>query len=307
MQIPGSLLNLTVKVIAESLDMNALAVVAGRIVHNYDFHRQTGFSENLTIPRQVAARQFVSDIKKAGLFLKLVEVLVHLHTAGHMGRSYPIKDLRRIISSLRELGIIYDKQNSIFVEDPSQRRTKNWGTLLEGGEYSFALLRLDIVGNSRLVRQYPEDVIQSTYADFRAMVQDAVGYRNGRIWSWEGDGGLVAFFFSNKNLYATFAGMDIVNRLYLYNMMQCRLDAPLGVRLAVHGGMFEYTDNEEDIKRIDVVKKVIDIESTYTPPNSLTVSNTVANHFCKSMLQQFSPVKGPGGTAYYNYSLRWEQ
>jgi hypothetical protein len=48
------------------------------------------------------------------------------------------------------------------------------------------------------VRKYPADVIEKTYEDLRLMVEGAIDKRNGRIWSWEGDGGLVAFFFSHK-------------------------------------------------------------------------------------------------------------
>ncbi len=307
MQIPASMASLTVKALAESLDLQNLKMIADRLFDYYDFNKKTGFSHNLDIPRQVAAKQLVSDVKEAGLFIKLVQVLVDMHTTGYMGKKYPIKHLKEIISLFREKGIIYDIENRMFVEDPAIRKTKNWGTLSEGEQYLFALLRLDIAGNSKLVREYPDDIIQKTYSDFRNIVQNAVDRRNGRIWSWEGDGGLVAFFFSNKNLYATFAGMDIVNQLFLYNQTKCRLKQPLGVRIAVHSGLMDYTNNEEDLKRSDIIKTVTDIEANHTVPNTLTVSDMIVKGFCKSMIEVFEPVITGGSKTYYNYSLRWEQ
>lgn len=306
MQVSAGLANMTEKAIAESLDMQNLKMIADRLFPNYDFNKKTGFSYNLTIPRQVAAKQFISDVKGSGMFIKLVQVLVEMHTTGYMGKKYPIKNLREIISLLRETGIIYDMENRIFVEDPAVRKTKNWGTLTEGEQYLFALLRLDIAGNSKLVREYPDDIIQATYSDFREIVQDAIDKRNGRIWSWEGDGGLVAFFFSSKSLYATFAGMDIVNRLFLYNLTKCRLKQPLGVRIAVHSGLMDYTDNEEELKRSDIVKTVMEIEAGHTGPNTLTVSDMAVKTFCGSLLEQFRPMPA-GNKTYFNYSLEWEK
>jgi hypothetical protein len=305
MKIPASMASLTVKALAESLTLENMKIIADKLFDYYDFNKKTGFSYNLDIPRQVAAKQFVSDVKNEGLFIKLVQILIEMHTTGYMGKKYPIKYLKEIISNIREQGIIYDIENHIFVEDPAIRKTKNWGALNEGEQYLFALLRLDIAGNSKLVREYPDDIIQATYADFRDMVYDAVDRRNGRIWSWEGDGGLVAFFFSNKNLYATFAGMDIVNRLFLYNLTKCRLKEPLGVRIAVHSGLMDYTDKEEDLKRSDIIRTITDIEANYTKPNTLTISDMVAKGFCKSMLEEFKPVT-TGSKTYYNYSLQWE-
>lgn len=306
MKVSGRLTSIVSKSLSESFDLTGLQLIADDIFYNYNFHKQTGFPSNIEVPRQEAAKQLVADTKKTGLFVKLIQVMVDLHTMGHMGRKYPVKNLRFILSHMREAGMIYDQENRLFVENPSIQRTKNWGTLIEGEEYLLAFLRIDIVGNSKLVRKYPDDVIQTTYSDLRAIVEEAISRRNGRIWSWEGDGGLVAFFFSNKNLHATFAGMDIVNRIFTYNFFQCRLDGPLEVRVAVHSGTMPYVDSDEELGKSDIIRRVINIEANHTKPNTLTVSNTVANVFPQKMLQEFDKVKGERSHTYFNYNVKWE-
>ena len=189
MQISAALYNLTEKALMESLDMKAIKVVADMLYPNYDFNKKTGFSHNLSIPRQIAAKQLISDVKKTGMFVKLIQILVEMHTTGYMGKIYPIKNLRDILVRLHDMGLIYDKEKKIFTENQNVRKTKNWGTLSEGEQYLFSFLRLDIAGNTMLLREHPDDVIQETYADFRKIVEDAVDRRNDRIWSWEGDGG----------------------------------------------------------------------------------------------------------------------
>ena len=307
MQISAALYNLTEKALIESLDMKAIKVVADMLYPNYDFNKKTGFSHNLSIPRQIAAKQLISDVKKTGMFVKLIQILVEMHTTGYMGKIYPIKNLRDILVRLHDMGLIYDKEKKIFTENQNVRKTKNWGTLSEGEQYLFSFLRLDIAGNTMLLREHPDDVIQETYADFRKIVEDAVDRRNGRIWSWEGDGGLVAFYFSNKNLAATFTGMEIVNRLFQYNLTECRLGKPLGVRIAAHSGLMEYTDNEENLKRSDVIKAIMNIEANHAEPNTLTVSDMIVSVFSTNLMEQFRPVTMADNKIYYKYCLEWEQ
>lgn len=76
------------------------------------------------------------------------------------------------------------------------------GVLRNGSDYVISMLRLDIVGNTELVRKYSKTLIESTYSDLRQIVEMASDRRNGRIWSWEGDGGIIAFYFGNRNKFA---------------------------------------------------------------------------------------------------------
>lgn len=98
--------------------------------------------------------------------------------------------------------------------------------------------------------------------------------RNGRIWNWEGDGGLAAFYFSQKNNSAVLSAMEIIHELFIYNMVGCRMDERLKVRIAVHSGPCQYRHNFEDISS-DTIKKIVEIEFKYTKPDSVTFSSSV--------------------------------
>lgn len=306
MQIPSSLISLAVKALSESMDLDVMTNLVRELIYDYDLYRATGFRDGMAINRRDAARQIVPDIVKAGLFNNMVSILIQFHTDGFKGRKYPIQYLKDLLRELNELGYLYDKENKIFIEDPSKRRTRNWGAFLAGHEYPLALLRLDIVGNSVLVRKYPENVIQATYADLRKIVEKAIDRRNGRIWSWEGDGGLVAFYFSDKSLLATLSGMEIINELFIYNALHCKLGEPLKIRLAVHFGNCEYTEDPEELMKNDVIKETVQIESKYTKPNSMTLSNTVCSKLDSSILESFQSVSDDPNIKYCGYSIDLE-
>jgi len=306
MKVKPTLINLTVKALAASMGVKIMEVLAKKLVPGYDLYERKGFPESIPIPNIDAARQILTDMNRLELFPDYVNLLIKVQSEGHMGRKYRISYLRDIIKMFAEQGFIYDGINKIFVENPRIRRTRNWGTLRNQEEYIFTFLRLDIVKNSELVRKHPAELIQKTYSDLRDIVDIAIERRNGRVWNWEGDGGLVAFYFSYKNLLAVVSAMEIIHEIFIYNRLFRKLDEPIRVRLAIHNGPCEYSENEEDIKKGETVRKIIEIESGYTKPNSITVSNTVHVTLDTVLADQFKPVEKSGGAKYFYYELQWE-
>jgi len=306
MRVSGWLLHLTNRALAESMDVRSMIHLARRFIRNYDLYERMGFSRNISIPSKDAARQIIQDMKESELVLEFVSTLIKIHESGLGGRKYRVPYLGEMVSEIRKSGLIYDKHTSMFYEDPRVMQTMNWGVLRENEEYIFTFLRIDIVGNSTLVRQHAEDVIKTTYSDLRTIVQTSIIKRNGRIWNWEGDGGLVAFYLSNKNIHAVISAMEILHELHIYNLVRSVLNNPLRVRMAVHSGLCQFRHNFEDIKS-DTIKKIMHLESSCTKPDSISVSSAVYQMLNQTMIEQLRQVSSDTELPYYCYELRWEE
>ena len=179
------------------------------------------------------------------------------------------------------------------------------GVLLEGYEYTICFLRMDVEGNSSLVRKYPQNIIKKTYTDLRSIVNRVIDKRDGRIWNWEGDGGLVAFFFGNRQLNATLCAMEIMHELFMYNLEQCRLDKPLKIRIAVHGGSLEYSGDLENITKSEPVKRVHEIEKKFTKPGTVTMSEPIKVMVDEVVTNEFLAFRD-GNQNYYSYGIELE-
>lgn len=306
MKYSARLHSLCNKGMVESMGIELMIIIARKVFHNYDINKRTGFPDSIPIPKKDAAAQIIRDAESSGRILQLVQVLVEIHLKGHMGREYPITNIREILREMFENGYLYDQECCMFVENSDVQRTRNWGVICEGEDYPFTLLRLDIIGNSKLVRKYPADMVNKAYEELRKIVVTAVEKRNGRIWIWEGDGGVAAFYFSRKNVMALLAGMEIVHDLFLYNITECPFEQHLGVRMAIHSGSCVYTEDLEKLKKSEVIKKAAEIESKYTKPNSLSISNTVWQGFDELIMQMLVPIETGNAEKYYGYELRWE-
>lgn len=308
MKIPSRISSLAIRAVTESMDVNVMIHIAKEIIDGYNLYERTGFRESMVVPQRDAARQIVQDMIKSRRFLYFVSILIIMHTTGYKGRVYNIKHLKEIVAAIKkDLGYTYDADKKLFMEDPSFSLTKNWGALLEDFEYLIAFLRIDIVGNSQMVRKYDDKLIQASYTDLRKIVEKAVIKRNGRIWHWEGDGGLAAFFFGNRNLHATLTGMEVINELYVYNLLHRRLPEPLKIRAAVHSGPCQYTHDSEQLLKEDTIKDTVTIEAKYTNPDSMTISGEISMKLDSSLLTGLEKITGKGKSGLYSYSIKMEQ
>ena len=304
LRISSALKKLSLKALSESMDIIKMTHMIRDIFPGYDIYERLGLHDGIAIPALNVAEQIIRDVIENGKFLQFVARLIHIQDKGLMGRGINISYIREVIKGTYELGYIYDTVNKHFVEDSRLRRTRNWGALESGNYYTIALLAIDIVGNTKLVNSNSAAVIDGTYNDLREIVSNIISKRNGRFWSWEGDGGLVAFYFGNKNMSAVLSAMEIIHRLFIYNQIECRLDGRLKVRIGVHSGEFEYTDNEEDLKKIDTVKEAMAIEKN-APAEGVSISVVVRVMLDEFVSRCFAAQKSDKDNCF-SYSVKLE-
>lgn len=309
MMMKRHLRTLSINSLTEAFDIKAMLNLANLMMTGYDsdyIYNRTGFPVNMPMPPREVARQIVDDINSLDLYLDFVTVLIRIQEEGFRGRHYRTPYLRELLNDILEQGYIYEPTRKMFIEDPDIRKTPNWGVLKLNEEYTISFLRIDIVGNSGLVRKYPSDLIRSTYGDFKNIVIRSIEKRNARIWNWEGDGGLAAFFFgSNIHQAAVISGMEILHELFLYNRLRNQLDESLNVRIAVHSGPCHFFVNPADLDRNETVITIKDLEQSKTDPDSLSISRTVFVMLDPLIAKQFETIKRNENTECYNYRIRW--
>lgn len=261
-----------------SLGMELSLRVARSLVEGYDINRRMGFPPSVPVPVQDAVNRIVLDLFEAGLFIELVEWLVRADRHGYKGKQYPIAGIDEIIKGMEQEGYLLDPESELFYEDPHRQRTPGWGRLKAGVEYPITLLRIDIVNNSRIVRANGVDEVRSAYERIRELFQRIVEKRRGRIWLWEGDGGLAAFQYGHPNMSATLCGMEFMNEILLFNLCSNPLDKPIQLRAAAHAGFMEFSENPAELLHEELVKETVEIESRYTAPGNFSISASISPH-----------------------------
>ncbi len=307
MKIKTAIVTLCKRALYESVSTNDMCRFVKIFDDDYDIYRESGIPRNIPISNQNAATQIVNDMLRANRFIDLVEVLVKVSTIGYMGRKYSIKYLRTLITNLQKEGFVYDESTGQLFEDSRMRATPNWGRLLNGDQKSVAVLRLDIVGNSELVKNESAQNIERAYTDLRNIVERAVLIRAGRLWSWEGDGAVAAFVFGKKEKAVLLAGMEILNELFFYNRLHSPLSASLNVRVAAHVGLMRYNTDLTELLKDQIIKEVIMLEGKSTAIDSFSVSPGLFMYIDTVMQDLFTKKKDKYFGEVCQYSITMEK
>jgi len=265
---------------------------------DYDIYESSGYPKGHPFSTQDAAIQVIRDMIQDGYYIDFVETLIKIETSGYMGKKYKIIGLDEVIDDVLEVGFNYDNTTGQFFEDQSQQITRNWGRLWEGDERQMAVIRLDIAGNSILVKENSKQLIDKAYNDLRKIVTNTVESRFGRLWSWEGDGGLAVFMLGKYSRSAIFSGIEVLNEMYFYNRMFNKLKTDVSLRISVHSGDIVYSDDDQKCLKNETIQKAINLESKAAVPNSLVISDSLAVTQDQSVLNIFSDAKTVSNTSY---------
>jgi hypothetical protein len=294
------------KCLQDSLPVDMMVRFAKEANPGYDIYRRAGISEGIPISKQNAAQRILADMINDGHFIDYVEVLIRAEKKGFMGRHYQFRGLDEVIKGLIKEGYSFDNISGQFFENQRERISSNWGRLLDGDERKMTILRLDIAGNSALVKTNPKAQIEKAYGELRSIVTKAVTSRIGRLWSWDGDGALAVFHFGSMEKMAIYAGIEILHELFFYNRLDNPLDKPVNVRIGVHIGQTVYHNNELERQKNESVKQAT-IYERLAENNSLCVSYNCYITMDQITLKMYSGEKADRAYKYKLYRIGTEK
>ena len=289
-----------------SLPVDMMIRFAKLVNPGYNIYKRTGLKEGMPITNQDAAQRIVADMIQDGYFIDFVEALIQVDAKGYMGHKYSLFGLNDVVKGLINEGYTFDKITGQFFENQRERVTPGWGRLQEGDERKMTLLRMDIAGNSELVKNNPRPKIEKAYNDIRGIVSRSVTSRIGRLWSWEGDGALAAFLFGSMEKMAVYAGMEILHELFFYNCLHNPLDRPINIRLGTSIGPVCYSNNEMERLKNETAKETTFLEEQ-AASNSLCVSYNLYVTMEQTILSLFSAEKTSNGRKYRLYTVGQEK
>lgn len=268
---------------------------------NLDLYELTGFPKGCSIPRKDAAEQVVDYFFSTKRINLLLELIINIHKSGFKGEEVIIHNIKDILKEMEECGYEYKNDLSKVVFSENKGKRTDWGFLQEGKSYNFCFVSIDICGNSTLVRKYDSYHIKETYNNFKKLVSNSILSRNGRIWSWEGDGGLVAFLLDDFVNSAIFTSIDILNSLIKFNAIENFLNEDISIRIGINAGHAEYK-KDTNLITSDAIEFTKIIEKKHTEKSSISISRHTYQYI-NALIREFMIEKEINGLNVYQLKL----
>lgn len=277
-----------IEVLAGSFNSDEIAELGTLVLRKFDLHTLTKRHNHVTVPVREAAQTLVEACEEKKKVAELVQLLIESDGSLFMGRRVVVKELELFLANLARAGYVYDFDARKLRETTRDKQElANWGALREGREYEVTVASVDIVGSSALVRSVGQRTMERVYYQFWAFLRDRLAHYDGRIWSWAGDGGMIAFAMKDDAVRAVQCALEVQATMPIFN---ARPESPIresiSVRIGMDRGRVRFMN---DTGRIisEAINFASHVEKAGTHPGSVTISESLASHLPDSLRSVF--------------------
>jgi class 3 adenylate cyclase len=239
----------------------------------------------------MAAQVLIDNLTERNQLGDFVKLLVEMDEEIILGKEIRFIGLEYFLRKLTENGLVYDDKKRKVVplkEDLSAR--PDWGSLKNGRSYDVTVASMDIVGSSELVKTFGRKTMENFYSFFWSALGERLTMYDGRIWSWAGDGGILAFTFKNHQARAVRCAVEIQRVMPLINAHSRNPIAEnVSIRVGMHCGTVTFmTDTGKMIS--DVINMAAHLEKKGTEPGFVSITDTVWKAVPAKLQEMFDPV-----------------
>ncbi len=267
-----------IELLSSSFKPNEINEIGVTIFNKFDLHLISDTRSIETLSARRAAVILVNYCMDKNKEFVLLEFMIQIDDSVFLGKPVKIEGLESFLLKFSLIGYTYNPVKRKIVnakEDPLDQ--VNWGALKEGKTYGTTILSLDIVDNSRLVKDYGSGKMKKLYASLWSYLRERLSRYNGRIWSWAGDGGLIAFAMKNHLIYGLKFAMEVQKLMLLFNYdPSYPLKEPIKLRIGLDSGKIPFSFSTGQIVS-EVINYAAHLEKGVCTPGSIAISSTVYN------------------------------
>jgi class 3 adenylate cyclase len=265
------------ELIAGSFNLSGVDELGRLVFRQYSTHSVAGEDKHITISRHRGAQLLVEQAEMRGRIADLVKLIADLDGSHFQGRHLDVDGIEVFFNGLARAGMAYDANHRrLYYNREEIQQLKNWASLRDGRTYEISVISLDIVGNSQLVRDNGARKMEQFYYELWRFLGKKITDYDGRIWSWAGDGGLMAFTFKGHVNRCVKCAIDIQISLPLFNISsENPLNERVALRIAANTGQLRfYSDTGRIVS--DVINYAVHLEKGGTAPGCVSLTERVA-------------------------------
>jgi len=276
MVLEPALRNDLVELLAANFKTAEVNELGGLILGSFDSNEVSGTKNHISLSSRKSARLLVDRCEDGGELPALLKLVVEIDDGVVHGRSVRVHGLEAFLGKLLRAGIHYDfKTRRIISSCKDPEELVNWGCLKDGRDYDTAVISLDVADNSALVRKHGLRKMEKLYFNLWGFLRDKLAATDGRIWSWAGDGGIIAFALKDSARRAVRFAIEVQTAIPVFNLTSA-LDwhSDLSLRLGIDSGKVRFNADTGKIVS-EVINYAAHLEKKSTTPGCISISHAV--------------------------------
>jgi class 3 adenylate cyclase len=276
MQLEPAIRNDLIELIAANFRTEQVNELGRLILRCWDSNEAAGHSNHISLSSRKSAGLLVEQCEQSEEIAALIKLVVEVDDGTVHGRPVRVEGLEEFLGKLMRTGIHYDfKTRKVVAAARNPQDLANWGCLKDGREYDVTVISLDIAGNSKLVRKLGTRRMEKLYFNLWSFLREKLVAVDGRIWSWAGDGGIIAFALRDHVARAVRFAVEVQSTVPLFNLTASRTStADISLRLGIDTGKVKFSIETGTIIS-DVINFAAHLEKKSTRPGNVSISRSV--------------------------------
>jgi hypothetical protein len=167
----------------------------------------------------------------------------------------------------------------------------DWSSVVPGGEYTFAMMFIELDDKDRMEKSYAAKNLTAALASFRSYIEGFVKRFGGKLWMWFSFGGIVLFPFDARSCPALTCGFRLMLFKHLYDIEGSYFPHFLSFRTVLQIGNTLYTEQDTGHIVSDSLNSIFHLGQQFVPPGNFCVTEEVLR-FGHSALRSFFVAAG---------------
>jgi class 3 adenylate cyclase len=288
------------EMLGKSLTFTDIEVMGKYFFKGYNAHGVAKIPHTQTISPVNAAKILIDACIEKNKTADFFKFVIELDGTVLNGRTVKLIGVENILYRLSQTGVFFDFSKRKFATITEDRKLMvNWGSLRSGKEYDMIIASIDICSNSELVKKCKPQVMEKVYYQLFEFLKKKMIQYDARIWSWAGDGGIMAFRNDKGPIFAVNCLLEILFTMPVFNAWQSKkIEEDICIRIGADAGVVKFYDDTGRIVS-DVINYAAHLEKSGTSPNGLSVSETIYDAANKQLRDMFrKKFEFEGRTAY---------
>jgi class 3 adenylate cyclase len=269
-----SLKNVLVETLSGCIKIKEMDAIGKMLSKKFDIYAEKTAVQTMGL--RSAATVLVDYMESCNKTDDLIRLLAELDNNQVLGSTLKLDGFDYFLQQLTSWGYFYDySKRKVLPIKKEASELQNWGAFKDGKAYPITIISVDIVSNSELVKKYGAKTMKKVYTNLWKFFKRSLAYTDGRIWTWAGDGGILAFAFKDHVERSVLFAVEIQRTLALFNMDKSNpISDPIHLRMGIHTGKLTYHNDTGQIVS-EVINLAAHLEKQKTEPGGITITKDV--------------------------------
>jgi class 3 adenylate cyclase len=288
MHLEPAIRNDLIELIAANFKTDAVNQLGQLVLGCFDSNEAAGQKNHISLSARKCAGLLVESCEQRNEMPALLKLVVEVDETTVNGRPVHVDGLEEFLGKLIRTGIHYDfKTRRVVAEEKDLQDLVNWGCLKEGREYELSIISLDIAGNSARVRKLGARRMEKLYYNLWSFLREKLSGVDGRLWSWAGDGGIIAFALRDHAARAVRFAVEVQSTIPIFNLTASAAPSTdVALRLGIDTGTVKFSIDTGKIVS-DVINFAAHLEKKSTRAGGISISRAVYDALPQRMASLF--------------------